>query len=397
MQLGSCEHLCSEPCESCRELCGCYCDKRCNKKYHCSRECSEICNRPPCDKRCDKSLKCKTNHRCIGLCGEICPNICKRCDKSKVLALLNGTKDIDGALFVELVDCGHIFEKDFMDEYMGLKTKNESSEDKRLLLTPCPTCSTPIRRSGRYKNSIIAMERDLMEVNRKCENFSFFENDLCRFRIKDLIPFCQDSSLFSARKISRMYCIRNKDVKSILEKVLNKAYPRMEEIFKTKIRSTVREMKETFCVIVEWILLHSAVSFTGNELEKLLDEVERFLINADLIIMKNELKSELSSGDMQHIDFQIEKVRCPDGETFCREDLASAQSLIDTIHQRNTSTPCLDTLDKERRLSLLDVRCGKHGNWFKCKKGESNSLRLVDFLFEFYAMLMTFFHELFVE
>ena len=216
-----------------------------------------------------------------------------------------------------------------------------------------------------------------MEVNRKCENFSFFENDLCRFRIKDLIPFCQDSSLFSARKISRMYCIRNKDVKSILEKFLNKAFPRMEEKSKTKIRSTVREMKETFCVIAKWILLHSKISFAEDELEKLLDEVERSLINADLIIMKNELKSELSSEDVQQIDFQIEKVRCPDGETFCREDLASAQSLIDTIH-RSSSTSCLDTLDKQRRLSLLDVRCGKHGNWFKCKKGEPTSLGLVE-------------------
>ncbi|XP_022316845.2 NFX1-type zinc finger-containing protein 1-like isoform X1 [Crassostrea virginica] len=368
MKFEPCGHLCRKPCEPCQELCGWNCDKRCNNKYHCSRECSEICDRPPCDKRCDKSLKCKTSHRCIGLCGEKCPNICKRCNKSKVLALLNGTKNIDEALFVELVDCEHIFEKDFMDEYMGLHTRNESSEDKRLLLKSCPTCSTPIRRSGRYKNIIIAMERDLMEVNRKCEKFLFFKNDLCRFRITDLIHVCQASRIFSPRTIRQLFCIGNKDVKSILDEFLNKAYPRMEEISRTKIRSTVREMKGTFCVIAKWILLHSKISFTEDELEKLLDEVERSLINADLIIMKNELKSELSSEDMQQIDFQIQKVRCPDGETFCREDLASAQSLIDAIH-RSSSTSCLDTLDKQRRLSLLDVQCGKHGNWFKCKKG----------------------------
>ena len=390
MKFETCDELCREPCEPCQELCGWNCDKRCNNKYHCSRECSEICDRPPCDKRCDKSLKCKSNHRCIGLCGEKCPNICKRCDKSKVLALLNGTKDIDGALFVELVDCGHIFEKDFMDEYMGLHTRNESSEDKRLLLKSCPTCSTPIRRSGRYKNIIIAMERDLMEVNRQCEKFLFFNSDFS-FRFTDLISFSGAFILFSHRKISQVYWIGNKEVKSILDKFFNKAYPRMEEISKTELHWTIREMKKTFCVLAEWVLLHSAVSFTGNELEKLLDEVERFLIHADLIIMKNGLKSELSSEDMQQIDFQIQKVRCPDGETFCREDLASAQSLIDTIHQRNTSTPCLDTLDKERRLSLQDVQCGKHGNWFKCKKGEPTSLGLVDLLFDFYAMLMTFF------
>ncbi|XP_078317033.1 NFX1-type zinc finger-containing protein 1-like isoform X3 [Crassostrea virginica] len=369
MEVGTCGDLCRKHCKKCQELCGWNCYKRCKNNHYCSKKCFEICNRPPCDKRCDKSLKCKPSHRCIGLCGEKCPNICKRCDKSKVLALLNGTKNIDEALFVELVDCGHIFEKDFMDEYMGLHTRYESSEDKKLLLKSCPKCFAPIRRSGRYKSIIIAMEKDLMEVNRKCEKFLFFNNGLCRFEFTDLIPFCQASRIFSPRKVSQVYCIGNKDVKSILDKFLNKAYPRMEEILKTEVQWTIREMKETFCVIVEWILLHSAVSFTENELEKLLDEVERFLIHADLIIMKNELKSELSSEDMQQIDFQIEKVRCPDGETFCREDLASAQSLIDTIHQRNTSISCLDTLDKQRRLSWQDVQCGKHGNWFKCRKG----------------------------
>lgn len=36
----------------------------------------------PCNEPCDKLLGC--GHECIGLCGEICPLLCRTCNNTEV-------------------------------------------------------------------------------------------------------------------------------------------------------------------------------------------------------------------------------------------------------------------------------------------------------------------------
>ncbi|XP_020623865.1 NFX1-type zinc finger-containing protein 1-like [Orbicella faveolata] len=126
-----CGHSCSEPCTKncppCKDKCGNYCKhSKCTKKcgepcdlcnekciwrcehHKCTKLCGELCNRPRCDEPCTKQLTC--GHPCIGLCGEICPKKCRECHKDEVTEIFFGTEDEPDARFVELADCGHVFE-----------------------------------------------------------------------------------------------------------------------------------------------------------------------------------------------------------------------------------------------------------------------------------------------
>ena len=85
-----CKHPCSEPCDVCTKRCNWKCEH-----HECKTLCCEPCDRPPCNKPCSKKRKC--GHPCIGLCGEICPNKCRICDKEDLEQRFFGTEDIQTA------------------------------------------------------------------------------------------------------------------------------------------------------------------------------------------------------------------------------------------------------------------------------------------------------------
>lgn len=99
------------------------------------------------------------------------------------------------------------------------------------------------------------------------------------------------------------------------------------------------------------------------------DELERLLMYADLILLKFKEKSILSQSELDIIESNLSKLRCPDVTTFNRGDIVSAQSVVDEI-RRMHGISCQWMLEEDRRMSFKDVVCGKHGNWYKCTKGE---------------------------
>jgi hypothetical protein len=52
----------------------------------CTKKCGEPCNRARCDEPCKKTLPC--GHSCAGLCGEICPPLCRIYDKEKLVEFI---------------------------------------------------------------------------------------------------------------------------------------------------------------------------------------------------------------------------------------------------------------------------------------------------------------------
>ncbi|XP_060580703.1 NFX1-type zinc finger-containing protein 1-like [Ruditapes philippinarum] len=153
-----CQHnpLCSEPCENrcshkkCRKKCGevctpCMlpCSWKCIHK-RCTRRCGEICNRNACNFPCGKNLKC--NHKCIGLCGEPCPSICRHCNYIKFKAMTFGKKQKQNAHYVLLEQCGHLIEYQAMDTMVKKQTKSKEIR--------CPKCTTIIKHCLRYGNII---------------------------------------------------------------------------------------------------------------------------------------------------------------------------------------------------------------------------------------------------
>ncbi|KAJ8401330.1 hypothetical protein AAFF_G00385610 [Aldrovandia affinis] len=142
----SCRRPCGQACAPCAEPCPWRC-----AHHRCGRLCHEPCDRPPCDKPCDKALP-SCGHACIGLCGEPCPDKCRVCHRHEVTEIFFGDEDNPAALFVQLEDCGHVFESTAMDRFMGMGAADAGAEGEELAvrLKECPRCRTPVRRSLRY-------------------------------------------------------------------------------------------------------------------------------------------------------------------------------------------------------------------------------------------------------
>ena len=156
-----CDRRCGEPCVPCREDC----QWRCSH-FKCSKTCGEMCDRPRCDKPCNKLLlKCK--HPCIGLCGEKCPRWCRKCHPKQVNEIFFGTEDEPNARFIQLEDCGHIFEVSGLDHWMDQQDNSTDSKAIEIQFKCCPKCKTNVRRSLRYGNIIKQTLYDMEKVKQK--------------------------------------------------------------------------------------------------------------------------------------------------------------------------------------------------------------------------------------
>ena len=106
-----CRQPCGVPCQPCMEPCPWRCPH-----YRCTKLCHEQCNRRRCRRPCMTLLKC--GHRCIGVCGETCPDKCRVCHHDEVCEVLFGEEDEPDAMFVQLEECRHIIEVTALDRWM---------------------------------------------------------------------------------------------------------------------------------------------------------------------------------------------------------------------------------------------------------------------------------------
>jgi hypothetical protein len=105
-----------------------------------------------CDLACDKKLNC--NHLCIGLCGEVCPPICKICTKQKFVEAVNSLKPVTDKEMRKpsliVLSCQHSFEVTAMDAYMS----DETNFHNGFPICPNNNCSAMVNGVFRYSNII---------------------------------------------------------------------------------------------------------------------------------------------------------------------------------------------------------------------------------------------------
>jgi len=148
---GDCGQKCMVECVNCIERCYIRC-----MHNECNNLCCQECEINPCQKRCSYYLNC--NHRCLGVCGEKCPKVCKICDpENEAFQIYFGNENDDDALFYEL-DCGHIIEVQALDKWL---------EIKEIFKRPnCPKCKSPILTSNRYFNQIKYFYEQLNKIKK---------------------------------------------------------------------------------------------------------------------------------------------------------------------------------------------------------------------------------------
>ena len=78
-----------------------------------------------------------------------------------------GTEGEPNARFVELADCGHVFEVRMMDQWMEQTETTPDGKPVDVQLKLCPKCRVPIRSSLRYGNIIKKILADLERIKQK--------------------------------------------------------------------------------------------------------------------------------------------------------------------------------------------------------------------------------------
>nr|XP_039261242.1 NFX1-type zinc finger-containing protein 1-like isoform X2 [Styela clava] len=155
-----CERECWYLCSPCAQQCQWQCPH-----YKCTKLCGEPCDRPRCNEPCIKRLRCK--HKCCGVCGEACPDVCSICDGKKFLEIIAESGGNVNSQLIQLEDCDHIFSCEVLDTWMDFP--EVGSELKHKI---CPKCSKPILRNSRYGNIIKKIASDMGMVKQEMSKFN---------------------------------------------------------------------------------------------------------------------------------------------------------------------------------------------------------------------------------
>ncbi|NXF09008.1 ZNFX1 protein, partial [Smithornis capensis] len=377
-----CSHKCQQPCTTecppCQLKCENYCiHSKCNKKcgercvpcaepcewqcqhYQCTNLCSEPCNRPRCNVPCAKLLRC--GHPCVGFCGEPCPKKCLVCDHEELTQIFFGFEDDPDARFVQLEDCGHIFESQGLDHYMD-------EDDDVIKLKVCPMCQTPIRKNLRYGTSVKKQVNEIEQVKQKIQGPAQ-EIESSRRRLQ---AAC--NTVLKAYLPQKYSMLKDKleasdlSTKSIglIENQLN-FYKRLADLIysMSKIAKNEREqLKKRLDEVQEW-LDKPRISFTEQELYDLQSEIQRLTYLINLLARCNTSSRMISPVLAAEIDSARDILEGT--QKFTEKDEAAVKAHMEKI-STELSVSRLGLSEAERVQIVKAIGCPR-GHWFKCKNG----------------------------
>ena len=161
---GYCQEYCLEPCVPCVEKCVIKCEHG-----KCFKTCGELCDRKPCNFRCEKKMKC--GHRCYGLCGEKCPNVCRMCNPNAECFINDWfyKSELDEEDLLYETQCGHIYSVKCLDYYF------ESWNKVQMII--CDQCRKNLKWEPRYQNYIRKMFDDIQSLKKIYIKRNYFSSD----------------------------------------------------------------------------------------------------------------------------------------------------------------------------------------------------------------------------
>ena len=367
-----CGKGCGDPCTPCRQLCEWKC-----KHYKCTKRCGEMCDREKCNEPCRKKLKC--GHQCVGICGDFCPRLCRICHKDKLQTIFLGHEDEPGALYIELVDCGHTFQVDDLDYWME---KMEENETAAIQPKVCPKCKTAIRESRRYGNVVkktLAYIEKVKEKKQEEQRQLQLKRIELEQRVRELATeYPKLFSYFISIRVQRLSS--DASAYNTLENQLEflSSLSEIDEMFFTgtenaefKARSSKLLSKKE--KIGELSLFRELL--TNQEVKDISENIAFYALSCQFEYMlwkieKQDKSSALTEEIKSSIDVAKEIMSREDNATdtvleITNEERAVVESVIENVNREVGLTPLTP---KERADIVKAVKLSK-GHWFKCSNG----------------------------
>ena len=229
------------------------------------------------------------------------------CHKDEVTEIFFGTEDDEDARFVELADCGHVFEVEMMDQWMDQAEEGDGGKAVDVQLKRCPKCSTPIRTSLRYGNIVKKILADFEEIKRKI----LLGRQQREQAVSGLILKAQKIKLFPKyqKKLEESLLLKNLTDEQVnvfenqisllcflqeLKVKIHKGAKAERERAKESYHSLrlLLERKEELDSLVEKLrlrVMNTRARFSDQELEELKEEMYRTQLAVDLKILKMQL------------------------------------------------------------------------------------------------------------
>lgn len=338
-----CMDLCGKLCTPCKEPCEWRCDH-----YQCNRYCHESCDRPKCDEACLKHLPC--GHLCVGLCGEKCPHLCRVCNKEELTEIFFGTEDEKDVHFVELEDCGHIFEKSGLDEWMSQETAGE------IQLKFCPKCKVPIRRNLRYGQIINKTLMDIDMVKSKMIGDRQKINELIREIKSDLYKVPKDY-----RSQLQYECCRSQNSLTTLYywHSFSQRIKFLLFLFDLMTEDILKEdssLQKHFGDLSQWFLNHKN-PFSETELTEIETEMERIRKIHKFYKVKIKFMHELNIKHLIEQGLQMLKT----------EDYSKVKDKISEIEK--DLSKLIPIISEKEKIDIVKAIGLAPGHWFKCPNG----------------------------
>lgn len=332
--------------------------------------------------------------------------MCRICHKDKVTEVFFGTEEDDDARFIELQDCGHMFEVTALDYWM-----DKDGDNRDIKLKECPRCKTPIRISYRYGNIVKEKLAEVEEVKKRLIQ----EED----RFQDLQAKLKRATLALSKKYPD---IKKRQILSVLsgeEQVSNtksvSSYETLEQWWQQRktmaelstIRNQMKLLKQIYKVrenVKKDLLRNTShgVLTTPNLSQSTLEQkYHQAAIQVDekLNLLENDLmKFQISPQRLTDIRdeiicvgllLKVRVVQCEAekrsvalsfdkdewlerqarqlnaGNRLSPEEVGHIESTIDRIRKE-----CgLEGLTPEERVMIVKAMNFSQGHWYKCPNG----------------------------
>ena len=237
------------------------------------------------------------------------------CHKDEVTEIFFGTEEDENARFVELADCGHLFEVKMMDQWMDQAQERSDGKAVDVQLKRCPKCSTPIRTSLRYGNIIKKILADFELIKRKIllgkEQRKIVKNRL-RLGVQKIRKFDDDREKLTRvleqasltdeqvnvyeNQISFL-CFLQELLEKIEECTRSEEETRRHDMF--VVLATRHELKNLVEELRKRVMKMRA-RFSDQELEELNEEMYRTQLAVDLKLLQMQIDNRSVELDSLH-------------------------------------------------------------------------------------------------